>query len=65
MGEGDGQKEKERESQAGSTLPVQSPMWGSNQQVVRSRPEPRSRVGCSTDWATQAPLSQATLEEKA
>ena len=36
----------DRESQAGSVLSVQSLMWGSNSQTVRSRHEPRPRVGC-------------------
>ena len=44
----------ERESQAGSTLPVQSPMWVLKSQIVRSWPEPKSRVRCLIDWATQA-----------
>ena len=53
--EGGADREGERESQAGSTLPAQSPTWGSNLRTLRSRPEPRSRVGRSTDWATQVP----------
>ena len=32
----DGQRERERDSQAGSTLPVQSPMEGSIPRTVRS-----------------------------
>ena len=32
-------------------------MWGLNSQILRWPPEPKPRVGCSTDWATQAPLS--------
>ena len=45
----------ETESQAGSTLPAQSPMWGSNAQIVRLWFELRSRVGCLTDGTTQVP----------
>ena len=47
----------ERQFQAGSTLSAQSLMQGSSSQTTRSWPEPRSRVRCSTDWATQAPLT--------
>ena len=46
---------RERESQTGSSLSVQGPTRGSNPQTVRSWPEPKPRVGCWTDWATQAP----------
>ena len=35
---------------------VQSLMRGSDTPTSRSRPEPKSRDGCLTDWATQAPL---------
>ena len=45
----------QRESQAGSVLSVQSLKWGSNSQTVRSRPEPKSKVRRSVDWATHAP----------
>ena len=41
---GEGQKEEETESQAGSLPSVQSPRWGSNSQTVRSWPEPRSSI---------------------
>ena len=47
------------ESQAGSAQTVQSPMWGSNSQTVRSWPEQKSRVRRLTDWATQALLNSA------
>ena len=30
-------------------------LWGSNSQTMRSWPEPRSRVRCLTNWATQVP----------
>ena len=43
-----------RESQPGSTLSALSPMRDSNSRTVRSWPEPKSRFGCLTDWATQA-----------
>ena len=39
----------EKEPQADSTPPAQS----SNPQTMRSWPELKPRVGCSTDWATQ------------
>ena len=41
--------EGERESQAGSTLQAQSPLWCSIPKTMRSSPEPKSRVGCLTD----------------
>ena len=34
-------EDREKGSQAGSTLWVQSPTWGSNPQTARSRPEPK------------------------
>ena len=37
-----GQREGERESQAGLTPSAQSPAWGSNPRTVRSCPEPKS-----------------------
>ena len=45
----EGQREGERESQAGSTLSAQSPTQGSISQTMRSWPKPKSRVGCLTD----------------
>ena len=53
----EGQREKERESQAGSILSVQSPVRGLNSWTVRSRPEPKPTVRRLTDRATPAPLS--------
>ena len=53
---GEAERGRGRESQAGSVLSAQSPTWGSNSWTVRSWPEPKSRVGHLTDWATQAPL---------
>ena len=42
-------REGERESQPGSELSVQSLMQGSNSRTVKSAPELKPRVGCSTD----------------
>ena len=50
------ERERERESQAGSTLPVNSPMWGLNSGTARSWPELKSRVWRLTYWATLAPV---------
>ena len=36
MSEGGAEREGERESQAGSTLSMRSPMWGLNSRTVRS-----------------------------
>ena len=52
---------REREFQEGPTLSVQNPVWGSNSWTARSWPEPKSRVGCLTDWATQGPLQDIFL----
>ena len=60
---GEGQREKDRESQAGSALSAQNHVWGSNWQTMKSWPELKSRIGCLTDWATQAPLYQILKEE--
>ena len=49
------EREGDGESQAGSELSEQSPMQGSNSRTMRSWPEPKLKVGCLTDWATQAP----------
>ena len=54
------ERRKERESQAGSTLSAQSPMQGSNSWTMKSWPKPKSRVGCLTNWATQAPHEQGS-----
>ena len=51
-----GGAEREKESQVGSTLSMQSLTWGSISQTMSSWPEPKLRVGYLTDWATQAPL---------
>ena len=47
-----------RESQAGSTLSAQSPTRGWNPWTMRSWPEPKSRVGCLANGATQEPQWQ-------
>ena len=54
-GEEHREREGERESQAGSTLSAE-PDTGLNLTTVKSWPELKSRVGHSTDWATQVPL---------
>ena len=56
MSMGGAERKEGRESEAGSVLWAQSLMLGSNSQIVRSWPELKSRVRCSTNWATQAPL---------
>ena len=48
-------RERERESQAGSVLSVQSPAWGLISRSTRSWPEPKPRVRRLINWATQAP----------
>ena len=53
---GEGQKDRERESQEGSTLSAQSPKQGSNSQTMRQWPQPKSRVRHLTNWATHVPL---------
>ena len=45
------EREGNEESKAGSTLPVQSPVWGLNSQIMRSAWADHSL----TDWPTQAP----------
>ena len=54
---GGAEREGEKESQAGSSLTAQSLMGGS---ILKKLPDcdlSWNRVGCSTHWATQAPLS--------
>ena len=50
-----GEEQREKESQAGSALPAQSPTWGSIPWTGRPRPEPKPRVDLLTDWTTQVP----------
>ena len=61
MGKG-GEEEGTKESQAGSTLSAQSPRQGSNPRAMRSRSEPRSGVGCSTDRTTRVPPTRASSQ---
>ena len=49
------EREGERESQTGSSLLAQSPMWGSIPQAMRSWRESKSRVRRLTNWATKVP----------
>ena len=49
VGRAERDRERERGSQAGSTLSIQSPTWGSIPQTMRSQPEPKSRVRYLTD----------------
>ena len=42
-------RERERERERGRESQAGSPMWGSNSQTVRSRPEPKPTVGCLTN----------------
>ena len=56
MSRGGVEREGEKESQVGSSPSAQSPTQGSIPWIMRSWPEPKSRVGCSTDWCTQALL---------
>ena len=55
----EGQRERETESQADSTLPAQSLMRSLISRTLGSPPEPKSRVRCSTDRATQAPSTNS------
>ena len=50
------ERRKEREYQTGFTLSAWGLMWGSNPLTVRAWLEPKSRVECSTNWATLVPL---------
>ena len=51
----EGQRKRERESQSDSTLSME-PDAVFHLVTLGSWPEPKSRVGHSTDWATQAPF---------
>ena len=57
---GEGQRERERESQADSPLSVE-PDTRLNLMTLRSQPEPKPGVRCSTDLAIQAPLNNHFL----
>ena len=52
---GGSEREGDRDSEAGSMLLAQTPVWGLNPQTMRSWPELKPRVGRSTDWATYVP----------
>ena len=54
----EGQREKERESQADSTLSME-PDVGLDLTTLRSGPEPRTSSGLLTSCATQVPQSLA------
>ena len=54
--EGESEREEKRESQAGFVLTMQSLMWGLISWTVRLWSEPKSRVRCLTNWATQVPV---------
>ena len=56
MSRAEAEREGRRESQTGSVLTAQSLMWSLIPQIMRPWPELKSRVGCLTTWATQAPL---------
>ena len=60
---GRAEREGERESQAGSSLSVQSLTWSSISRIMRSWPEQKSRVRCLTDWATQVPLKRTVSKQ--
>ncbi|XP_047709405.1 mitochondrial ribosome-associated GTPase 2 isoform X2 [Prionailurus viverrinus] len=47
--------EGQREGERIPGRPARSPTWGSNSPTVSSIPEPKSRVGRSTDWAPRRP----------
>ena len=57
------EKERERESEAGSMLSVQSPTQGSSTWTMRSRPQQKLRVRHSTDWASQVSLWLASFAQ--
>ena len=59
----DRDREIERESQAGSMLSVQSLTWSLNSLTRRLWPEPKSRVRCLTNWATQMPYFSFSFQK--
>ena len=59
----EGQRKRERESQAGPTLSVE-PHVGPDPITLGSWPKWKSRVRCSNDWATQAPLSEYIYDSR-
>ena len=59
----EGQREREKESQADTTLNAE-PRVGPHPMTLRSRPEAKPRVGCSTDCTTQALLKLISNSQK-
>lgn len=55
-----GSRGKGKESQANSMLSVK-PHASLHLTILRSRPEPKPKVGCWIDWATQVPHRWLTL----
>ena len=53
MGEGQREKERELQLQAGSTIPAWNPIWSSTPRTVRSEPKPRVR--CLTKSQIEPP----------
>ena len=65
MSRGRAEREGDRESQAGSMqLAQRAPHGVRIHETIRSRPEPKSRVRCLTNWAIQVPLSYLGLRRK-
>ena len=62
MGKRRGKREGERESPVDSLL-SEEPDVGLDPTILRSWPEPKSRVKCLTNWANQAPHNFAVLME--
>ena len=60
MIKGGAERERERESQAGSMLSTKP---DSRSQDCEIMPEPKSRVRYSTDWATQVPPNESFFSE--
>ena len=53
---GEGEREREKKNSKQAPYPVEADT-GLDPTTVRPWTEPKSRVACLTDWATQAPLS--------
>ena len=52
-------QEKWRKNSKWEQCSVWSLVWGSISLIVRPWPEPKSIVGCLTDWATRVPIFYA------
>ena len=61
LGGGGGTEEKERENPKQTPCLSVEPDTGLDLTNLRSRSEPKSRFGCSTDRATQASLGSLSL----